>query len=980
MHNYFCSVRHAFTATSQPAKGRRERARRRLVLEALEDRLVPSVTVTTPLDTTIANQISLRQAIAMVNAGQVADNTINLPAGNYLNLTGALDVTHALILQGAGPGNTIIDGGGTDRVFLVNPATGVTVQFSSVTIRDGSTGGSGGGIFVQDASGQSSSLTLMDSIVTGNTVNAQNSSSLYGGGIALNNGNVTLTDTQVTDNQVLGSDDWGGGVGDANEGTGNITATNSLIAGNTAGSAGGGIGLFDGQHGNLTITGSSISDNTLTAANYGGGGIFINTLGALSIKGSSINGNTSELDGGGIDVEFANPLSITLSNDTITRNHSTQGNGGGIANNTNAALTAQGDTIALNSAALSGGGVSEANNDFGTDNFIMGSVVTQNTAAGTGGGGGLSYLGAGGFSITNSTVSDNIASAGPGGGLLVTDANATPGIAGSTFSGNVAATNGGAVEDDSLSLLPSNSTFDNNQARNGQGGAIHLNGGAAQNVTLVGVTLRDNAATGASPSGFGGALAGSVGILTLDNCLLLNNSATFGAGAVSQSGGMLTISNSQFTGNVAGNEGGAVFFEGAAFAVSGTTFNSNGAVSYGGALFYSSGLGTPTLTNDTFTGNTAGTSGGAIDDNLGHLAFVNDTINGNTAAGGDGGGVAIFSTGVTFQNTIVVQDTAPSNFDGPDVYIGAGDTVTDKGGNYVQNVAVASGNTGFGPFSPGNPALGPLEDNGGAFAGAASGGQIVQTEAVLPGSLTIGKGVSSGAPATDERGFPRPGPAGVSIGAYEPQYSASANANQLFVENVYEVLLNRPADPGGLASWSAQLQQGTSPSAVVAAIEGSSEYRTDLVQSLYQRYLHRAADPSGLQTFVMALGGTMTVEQVSAALVGSQEYFQLHGSNDQGFLDALYEDALNRLPDPSGLSMFSQALASGTSRSTVATMVFGSKEFQTNLVEADYAALLGRPADSGGLITFLNLLSSGPTDQTMVADILGSNEAFSKRT
>lgn len=124
----------------------------------------------------------------------------------------------------------------------------------------------------------------------------------------------------------------------------------------------------------------------------------------------------------------------------------------------------------------------------------------------------------------------------------------------------------------------------------------------------------------------------------------------------------------------------------------------------------------------------------------------------------------------------------------------------------------------------------------------------------------------------------------------------------------------------------------------------------------------------------------MTVEQVSAALVGSQEYFQLHGSNDQGFLDALYEDALNRLPDPSGLSMFSQALASGTSRSTVATMVFGSKEFQTNLVEADYAALLGRPADSGGLITFLNLLSSGTTDQTMVADILGSNEAFSKRT
>src|SRR5947209_17705575 len=79
-------------------------------LEALEDRLAPSVTVTTTRDAVSATDgaLSLREAIDMVNAGSVPDNTILLPAGLYrIGRSGALednnaswdfDVKHALIL------------------------------------------------------------------------------------------------------------------------------------------------------------------------------------------------------------------------------------------------------------------------------------------------------------------------------------------------------------------------------------------------------------------------------------------------------------------------------------------------------------------------------------------------------------------------------------------------------------------------------------------------------------------------------------------------------------------------------------------------------------------------------------------------------------------------------------------------------------------------------------------------------------------
>src|SRR5207248_4914976 len=119
--------------------------------------------------------------------------------------------------------------------------------------------------------------------------------------------------------------------------------------------------------------------------------------------------------------------------------------------------------------------------------------------------------------------------------------------------------------------------------------------------------------------------------------------------------------------------------------------------------------------------------------------------------------------------------------------------------------------------------------------------------------------------------------------------------NERFVAQVYLDVLQRPVGPTGVAFWSGRLAQGVARSQLVLEVEASGEYRALVVQALYAKFLRRAADPSGLSTFVNLLGSGGTVEQLEAALSGSAEYFQNRGGGtNDGFLAALYQDALGR--------------------------------------------------------------------------------------
>ncbi|MCI0400380.1 MAG: hypothetical protein L0Z68_03635 [Gammaproteobacteria bacterium] len=271
-------------------------------------------------------ECTLRAAAQESNALAGTD-TINLPAGTYplsiagrgedQTATGDLDIHSSdLTINGAGPTDTIIDGGQIDRVFEMPFSQVITVGISDVTIRNGLGTDAMGGGGIRNRSGV---LTVTDTVITGNeditggaistfncTVTIRNSAisnntaSTVGGAIYSPFGSLNISDSNILDNSVSVS---GGGIGAG----GTATISNSTISENTA-VFGGGIS-FGGN--SLTITASTISFNTATET---GGGI--NSRGSVTITNSTISENAA-VHGGAI----GNSGTLTLSNSTLADNN-----------------------------------------------------------------------------------------------------------------------------------------------------------------------------------------------------------------------------------------------------------------------------------------------------------------------------------------------------------------------------------------------------------------------------------------------------------------------------------------------------------------------------------------------------------------------------------------------------------------------------------------------------------------------------------
>jgi hypothetical protein len=197
-----------------------------------------------------------------------------------------------------------------------------------------------------------------------------------------------------------------------------------------------------------------------------------------------------------------------------------------------------------------------------------------------------------------------------------------------------------------------------------------------------------------------------------------------------------------------------------------------------------------------------------------------------------------------------------------------------------------------------------------------------------------------------------------------------------FIAQVYQDLLGRAADPGGLAYWSGQLNQGAlTRSQVALAIENSLEYQTAEVEGVYSRYLHRTADPGGLAGWTAFLQAGGTLQQLEAQIAGSGEYFQVRGGGtNDGFLDALYQDALGRSVDTDGRTGWDGALANGTTPAQVAAAVLASPEFLQDLVQGLYQQFLHRTADTAGLNSWVANLEQGMSDNQVIAAFLGAEE------
>jgi len=219
-----------------------------------------------------------------------------------------------------------------------------------------------------------------------------------------------------------------------------------------------------------------------------------------------------------------------------------------------------------------------------------------------------------------------------------------------------------------------------------------------------------------SGTGYSGGGIRNYGILTVNNSTISGNSATIGGGIYNYYR-TLTVNNCTLSNNTAFFNGGGIYNENSTLTVTNSTLSGNSADVNGGGIYNSSS--TVVLTHDTFSGNSAASGGGIINDSSGKLHYQNTLIANNS--GGDCNNV--WGTIDTNLNNLVEDGSCDAVFSG-------------------------------------DPSLGPLADNGGG----------TWTHALLPNSPAIDVVPVSDCPLiTDQRGFPRPYPAGgaCDIGAYE---------------------------------------------------------------------------------------------------------------------------------------------------------------------------------------------------------------------
>ena len=239
---------------------------------------------------------TLARAVAAASPGDV----IEVAAGTY---AGGVKIAKQLAIRGAGSAATIADGRAAGSVFEIGAAvvsiSGMRIQNGNAAAGDGgairnagvlrleevvvagSRAARGGGIF-NDTQGY---LFLAKVTIDGNTSTAE------GGGLAnLPGAHAELVDVTISNNKAA----QGGGI--ANSGT--ISAEQTLISANTAGSFGGGTY----NSGTLRLRNATVSGNRIeagrAAAGSGGAGIATDRGGTTDLLNVTIADNAASGQGG----------------------------------------------------------------------------------------------------------------------------------------------------------------------------------------------------------------------------------------------------------------------------------------------------------------------------------------------------------------------------------------------------------------------------------------------------------------------------------------------------------------------------------------------------------------------------------------------------------------------------------------------------------------------------------------------------------
>lgn len=518
---------------------------------------------------------------------------------------------------------TLCDCKGSGQITGGNNLPGVIVYGGTFTMNGGTiTGNTGGGVQVTSASG-TASFTMNGGSITGNTVNVNNSSSFFSGGVGVAGGNsFTMTGGSITGN----------------------TATGSVAT-----IASGGVLVYSG--GSFTMTGGEITNNQCDGTMYGNdfaGGVRVSSTlggGSFTVSGDAVISGNTAANGSANNVRLTGSQTINIGS-------------GGLSSGAEIGVT-------MESAGefTTGGGESCRQYFFSDDDTYV--VVPSNGELALGQlasypdythshpacgdsicdehGGSVTYdksltaiggtLGEGNYYLKHSvTATGDITITGAvnlclngrtldldghhfivnsGGSLTICDCGSGGEITGGS------AEQGGAVLVDGGSLTLHSGSITGNTASGGGdgysgsnragGGAVCVNGGS---FNMTGGSIEKNAANVTKKNDGGGGVLINSGSFTMSggsitgNRVSGHNNST--GGGVHVNSGTFTMTGGAISNNSAAYGGGVTVFKGTAgessFTLSGGSITGNSATEIGGGVYVASSSftlsGAPTITGN----------------------------------------------------------------------------------------------------------------------------------------------------------------------------------------------------------------------------------------------------------------------------------------------------------------------------------------------------------------------------------------------
>ena len=280
-------------------------------------------------------------------------DTILVAAGTYIE--NEIDVFVDVLISGAGPALTIVDGNAMGRIFNIN----ATAVISGMRLQNGSAQGdslfvSGGGALQTNGNVTLRNLHIVDSYASGS------------GGAVFNLGTLVVEDSQVLSNT---ADVSGGGLYNY---AGNMTLVRSMIAYNvTNGLYGGGV-YASGV--SLLLEDTMVVENRSTTA--GGGMAIIMSSGTALFDRVSLVANQSALGA----ALYLQQGVMTATNTTISANVASSDSGGVYANTSSAVFFMKNSTVVSNTrTSTTGTGVNGLRVANGAQGSVVNTILAYNS-------------------------------------------------------------------------------------------------------------------------------------------------------------------------------------------------------------------------------------------------------------------------------------------------------------------------------------------------------------------------------------------------------------------------------------------------------------------------------------------------------------------------------------------------------------------------------------------------------------------------